>query len=317
MSAMPAKWLVAALFVAAALALAQDPPRRFQDTVSAERVVVDVHVIDNLGEPVLRALRVGLQSQGRREAGADRIARVDRRKSESFSRSRADGGRSRRGEQTACRSRDPRRDAVIVLFFQTDYEFSRITGQMRMIRQALAFLETCAPEDRLAVLSFDSRLKLRQDSHGRPRKLHHAIVRTLYADRAIDPAPGPRRRSPPRSISRRPGARHFRSMPCAVIGQGLRSIPGSKSLLYFGWGLGNFDPVMGLILDHNYTRALAALVRSTPRSSFWTSRPPTITRCSTASSRSPTIPAACTSRPTCFRNSRWTRSHGRYRGTTC
>jgi VWFA-related protein len=151
---------------------------------------------------------------------------------------------------------------VIILFFQTDYDFSRITGQMRMIRQALAFLETCAPEDRLAVLSFDSRLKLRQDFTTDHGKLHHAIVRTLYADRAVDPAPGPQ---PSLAASIDFTAARRATLPehaLRVIGQGLGAIPGSKSLLYFGWGLGNFDSVMGVILDHNYARARAALVRS-------------------------------------------------------
>src|SRR6478672_10820469 len=57
----PAKWPLAAPLLAAVTAFAQtavpalsdDPPHRYQDTVSAERVVVDVHAIDNAGEPVL------------------------------------------------------------------------------------------------------------------------------------------------------------------------------------------------------------------------------------------------------------------------
>jgi len=151
---------------------------------------------------------------------------------------------------------------VIVLFFQTDYEFSRITGQMRMIRQALAFLATCSPEDRLAVLSFDSHLKLRQDFTTDREKLRHAIVRTLYTDRVPDPRPGP---APSLAASLDFAAARRASLPehaLRVIGQALGALPGSKSLLYFGWGLGNFNPVMGLILDHNYGRARAALVGS-------------------------------------------------------
>jgi VWFA-related protein len=258
---MPAKWLVAALIVAAAPAPAQDPPRRFQDTVSADRVVVDVHVIDNLGNPVLglSASDFTLKVDGKPVPieSLEWIAGAPNPSPASAPTEAAAGASSEPIPEPG-----PAAGRVIILFFQTDYDFSRITGQMRMIRQALAFLETCAPEDRLAVLSFDSRLKLRQDFTTDHGKLHHAIVRTLYADRAVDPAPGPQ---PSLAASIDFTAARRATLPehaLRVIGQGLGAIPGSKSLLYFGWGLGNFDSVMGVILDHNYARARAALVRS-------------------------------------------------------
>jgi VWFA-related protein len=256
---MPAKWFVAALCAAAAAALAQDAPPRFQDSVSAERVVVDVHVIDNAGNPIL-----GLSA-------SDFALHVDGRPVpiESLEWVPAapppvpalPGIPEGSAEPSAPAPPAPS-GRVIVLFFQTDYEFSRITGQMRMIRQALDFLRTCTPEDRLAVLSFDSHLKLRQDFTSDREKLRHAIVRTLYADRTIDPAPGP---DPSLAASLDFAAARRATLPehaLRLIGQGLGAIPGSKSLLYFGWGLGNFDSVMGLILDHNFTRALSALVGS-------------------------------------------------------
>jgi VWFA-related protein len=254
---MPAKWPVAVLLAAAAAARAQDAPR-FQESVSAERVVVDVHVIDNAGEPIL-----GLSA-------SDFTLHVDGRPvpieslewiSAGPSTAPAPPGAPATAPESAAAA-PPAQGRMIVLFFQTDYEFSRITGQMRMIRQALDFLRTCTPDDRLAVLSFDSHLKLRQDFTADREKLRHAIVRTLYADRTIDPAPGP---EPSLAASLDFAAARRATLPehaLRVIGQGLGAIPGSKSLLYFGWGLGNFDPVMGLILDHNFTRALSALVRS-------------------------------------------------------
>jgi len=263
---LPAKWPLAALLPAAVTALARaavpaladDPPRRYQDTVSAERVVVDVHAIDNAGEPVL-GLSAGdftLRVDGK-PVPIESVEWIAGSSSSSAAAPQAAAGTA---PVSAPAAAAPGR--VIVLFFQTDYDFTRITGQMRMIRQALAFLETCSPEDRLAVLSFDSRLKLRQDFTTDREKLRHAIVRTLYTDRTIDPAPGPQ---PSLAASIDFSAARHATLPehaLGVIGQGLGAIPGSKSLLYFGWGLGNFDPVMGLILDHNYARARAALVRS-------------------------------------------------------
>jgi VWFA-related protein len=265
---MPAKWPVAALLLAAAPALAEaavpgfpdDPPRRYQDTVSAERVVVDVHAIDNAGEPVLglSASDFTLRVDGK-PVPIESVEWIAGSSSATVPHAAAQAARATAPETSPVPAPAGR---MIVLFFQTDYELSRITGQMRMIRQALAFLASCAPEDRLAVLSFDSRLKLRQDFTNDREKIRRAIVRTLYADRTIDPAPGP---TPSLAASIDFSAARRATLPehaLGVIGQGLGAIPGSKSLLYFGWGLGNFDSVMGLILDHNYARARAALVRS-------------------------------------------------------
>jgi len=252
----PARWPVAALLLAALPVRAQDAPRRFQDTVSAERVVVDVHAVHNAGEPVL-----GLSA-------ADFSLRVDGKAVPIESVEWIAGSSSSPAADAPTAGAEPETPPgpppgrMIVLFFQTDYDFSRITGQMRMIRDALAFLESCAPEDRLAVLSFDSRLKLRQDFTTDREKIRRAIVRTLYTDRAADPAPGP---APSLAASIDFSAARRATLTehaLGVIGQGLGAIPGSKSLLYFGWGLGNFDSVMGLILDHNYARARASLVRS-------------------------------------------------------
>jgi len=250
-----------AAMIAAALAFADDPMDRFRESVTAERIVVDVHVIDNTGNPItgLRASDFNLRVDGRpvpiesvewismgSETPIDRPddRSVDRSVDRSTDRSMVAPGR------------------LLVLFFQNDYELSRLTGQMRMIREALAFLETCAPDDRVAVLSYDSRLKLRQDFTSDRDLLRRAIRRSLYADNAPDPPAGP---FPSLAASLDFHAARRASLPehaLRVIGQGLAALPGSKSLLFFGWGIGNFDPTMGLILDHNYGPARAALVRS-------------------------------------------------------
>lgn len=252
------KRLVLAPAILAVLAArADEPADRFRDTVTADRVVVDVRVIDNLGTPItgLGVPDFSLRVDGRSvpiesvewiSSGAPApVSLVERAR-----------------EPAAGEPRTAAPGRLVILFFQTDSEFSRITGQMRMIRQALAFLDTCAPEDRLAVLSFDSRLKLRQDFTGDREKLRGAIRRTLYVDRLPDPPAG---EFPSLAASLDFAAARRASLPehaLRVIGQGLAALPGSKSLIFFGWGIGNFDSVMGLILDHNYTLARAELLRS-------------------------------------------------------
>jgi VWFA-related protein len=242
-------------------ALADEPADRFRESVTAERIVVDVHVIDNTGNPItgLTASDFALRVDGRPAAiesvewivtGAPVLAPLPESAAEAIPVERSPD------RSVALPGR------LVVLFFQTDYELSRLTGQMRMIREALAILETFSPEDRVAVLSYDSRLKLRQDFTGDREKLRRAIRRTIYTDNAPDPPAGP---FPSLAASLDYNAARRASLPehaLRVIGQALAALPGSKSLLFFGWGIGNFDPIMGLILDHNYGPARSALVRS-------------------------------------------------------
>jgi VWFA-related protein len=241
---------------AAALAgiLGYPAPADYQEQVRAERVIVDAHVLDFAGRPVRGLSRT------------DFAVRVDGRNVELESAEWIDVASPNVPPVEVAAGAVPwaavDSGRLLVLFFQADFEMSRIVGQMRMIRQAERFLATCGESDRLAVLSYDSRLKLRQDFTGDRSKLRRAIRRTLYADDPPDPAPGPEP-----SIARRFdfAAARRASLPehaLRVLGDALAGLPGAKSLLFFGWGLGNFDPGFGLLLDHNFEPARRALVRA-------------------------------------------------------
>lgn len=250
-----------ALLVAAPPARAQGPAARFQESVSSEEVVVDVHVIDNSGNPIagLSKADFALGVDGR-PVPIDSVEWISTAGASPAPAPSAPGPETAGDGSTGRAPGLPGR--LIVLFFQTDYEMSRITGQMRMIREAHRFLDACSPDDRVAVLSFDSHLKLRQDFTGDREKLRHAIDRTLYLDRVEPLAPG---EFPSLAASLDFRAARRATLPehaLRVVGQALEALPGSKSLLFFGWGIGNFDTKMGLILDHNYPPARIALERS-------------------------------------------------------
>jgi len=237
-------------------AFADDPAGRFQDSVSTEKVVVDVHVIDYSGSPVmgLSAPDFTLRVEGT-PVPIESVEWVAASPAPMPAPAPA-------GEAASAAPIPALPGRLIVVLFQTDYEESRLTGQMRMIREAHAFLETCSPDDRIAVLSFDSHLKLRQDFTGDRVKLRRAIDRTIYCDRVEPPPPGT---FPSLAASLDFHAAHKATLPehaLRVIGQGLQALPGSKTLLFFGWGVGNYDSKMGLILDHTYGWARAALERS-------------------------------------------------------
>jgi hypothetical protein len=152
---------------------------------------------------------------------------------------------------------------LIVFFFQTGFEHSRLVGLVRMGLQARHFLEDLLPTDRVAVVSYDSHLKLRQDFTGNHQKVRDALFDAI---RTGEPAPIEEAYSP--SI-----AEHFdfdaakdAATPergLFVLARALAPIPGGKTMLFFGWGLGTVGGVSGPNLTErrdfgNALRALAA-----------------------------------------------------------
>lgn len=150
---------------------------------------------------------------------------------------------------------------LIVLFYQTDHEPVRITGFLRMGTRIDQFLETLLPTDRVAVVSFDSHLKLRLDFTDDQSKIRAAMVACLRkAEPApVEPGPFP-------SL-----ARHFdyaaardASTPergLDLVARALEPIPGGKSMLYFGWGLGTVGGLSGAVPSEKreYRQALRSL----------------------------------------------------------
>jgi VWFA-related protein len=229
----------------------------FHEQVTAERVVVDVRVIDNVGNPIRDLgpddFRVWV------DGTAVALESVDWISQDTAARAPVAALPDEPPEATRF---GPAPGRLIVLFFQADFEWSRITGLLRMLRQARRFVDTCGPDDRVAVLSFDSRLKLRQDFTRNRARIKHAIERAIYSDSPPRPKPGP---AP--SLARyldfdAAGRATLPEQALRITGDALGRIPGAKSMIFFGWGLGNYDPGFGLILDHNYEPARRALVEA-------------------------------------------------------
>jgi VWFA-related protein len=134
---------------------------------------------------------------------------------------------------------------LIVMFFQTDYEPSRLIGLVRMAAQARQFLYKMLPSDRVAVASFDSHLKLRQDFTADHGKIERAINASLMRKNDAEPDPD----------SHPALAHHLDLAACrkastperalALLADALTPIPGGKSMLYFGWGLGTVGGLSG------------------------------------------------------------------------
>lgn len=249
--------LLAALALAPWLS-AQTPPARpdsYREEARVERVVVDAHVVDRRGEPIpnltpedflvqVDGRRVPLESAEWIPADMPEVPELP--------------GAAETAEMNRPR---PAPGRLIVLFFQTDYHRSRIVGLLRMSLQAKQFLDKLLPTDRVAVVSYDSHLKLRQDFTSDRRKLDAALFASI---KTAEPARDPDPYSP--SLARNfdfAGARDAATPErgLALTASALVPIPGGKSMLYFGWGLGTVGGMSGpnLAERRDFARALRAL----------------------------------------------------------
>jgi VWFA-related protein len=130
---------------------------------------------------------------------------------------------------------------LMVFLFQKDFHPSRLPGLMMMQQKAVKFLETLTPEDRVAVMSIDSQLRLWQDFTADQEKVRHAIRRSVFFGKF---ATGQSVESP--SL-----AAHFDFDAAKKVGtpetallvtaRALQPLPGAKSLVFFGFGMGRLS----------------------------------------------------------------------------
>ena len=155
---------------------------------------------------------------------------------------------------------EPAPAKLVVLFVQADFHPTRMSGQLRMLPEAKRFVDTLGYEDSVAVVSFDSHLKLRQDFTRDRERVRQAL------DEAIRTGPEPwlRRTSGP-SLARhfdfagaQRAARPERGLE--LTARALEPLPGPKVFVYLGWGLGRFGAT-GVTLPPEYGAAVESLRR--------------------------------------------------------
>src|SRR5262249_30966356 len=150
---------------------------------------------------------------------------------------------------------------LIVFLFQKDLEPSRIVGLMRMLLNGRRLLETLAPNDRVAMLSFDSHLEIWTDFTNDRERLDHVLAHGLLFERPS----APQTSSMPSLIGRLDPDRGRRTYTIEraleLVGEALEPLPGSKSLVLIGYGFGRFGS-MGVTMERDYVPARHALVAS-------------------------------------------------------
>lgn len=207
------------------------PSIRVEERVEVSRIVIDARVVDARGQPVRGLAPTDFQAfidgvPARIEA----VEWIDADAPYSDGPTPADAAIA--GVQAAPAGR------LVVLFFQTDFNRYRLPGLMRMRARAVELARSFPARDRIAVVSFDARLKLRHDFTRDRVKVEEALSRAiLYAP--DDPfTPEDEFSLAPRLDQATARAATSPEKALLAVGRALAALPGAKSLVWAGWGIG-------------------------------------------------------------------------------
>ena len=257
-------WLCAAGGVAA-------QPQPIVERVDVARVIIDVRVLDDDGE----AIR-GLQPDDFEVRIDDEPVRVESALwvGGDAGEEADDGGAAGAGDGGAAGENILRssgiagfvapedRGQLIVFVVQKSLVHSRALGLLRLLMHSERLLARVAPADRVAVLSFDSHLKIWLDFTD-----DLDSVRTVLADEimfgrppVLEPSGEP---SLLATLSQDEGRRTWEVQEALrELGEALEPLPGAKSVVLIGYGFGDLRVVLGMVgssLDDRYHEARAAL----------------------------------------------------------
>jgi hypothetical protein len=218
--------------------LPEDSPQEaFDDSITVALETVQVRVIDPAGRPIL-----GLSPEDFRVMVRGRevpVVALDWISSEAPAPPQpgllpegVDGGPAPEAPSLAAAGK------LVVFFVQADLNPTRISGQMRLRPYTRELLASLHPSDRIAVVSFDSHLKLWLDFTSDREAVHAAIDRAMIFSEEGEAAPA----GPPSLAARfDPGAARRAASPeraMELVAEALTDLPGEKTLLDQGWGWG-------------------------------------------------------------------------------
>ena len=233
------------------------PEKTFAGQIDVSLLTMVVRVVDTWGQPILglkpEDFRVRVGKNEVPVVALDWIAAGD----DVGAVSEVSEG-STGDIKTAPAQPAPAPGRLVVIFVQADLNPTRISGQLRLRPFTRDLLGTLHRGDRVAVVSFDSHLKLWQDFTEDRAATHAAIARAmLYSpEEEVTPAA-------PLSLAAHfdfAAARKASSPERALelMARALEPLPGEKTVIFLGWGLGRFDS-MGVTMTPDYKPAVQAL----------------------------------------------------------
>ena len=235
----------------------QEPPpeETFKGEIDVSLSTVVIRVVDSWGKPIL-----GLQPEdfrvrvGKNEIPVVALDWISAQEPEAPLVPAAPS----ESVQEVIAEAVPRPDRLVVIFVQADLHPTRISGQLRLRHYTRELLGTLHAHDRVAVVSFDSHLKLWQDFEQDMDATHEAIDQAMFYSKEPDIAV-----SEPLSLARHfdfAAARKAASPERALelMARALEPLPGEKTVIYLGWGLGRFG-ANGVTMTPDYKPAVKAL----------------------------------------------------------
>lgn len=231
------------------------PQDTFDESITVALDTITVRVVDNSGRPIL-----GLTPEDFRVVVRGKeipVLAVDWFSSESAAGPRAELLPLEEGAEPEA-MQDGK---LVVLFVQADLNPTRISGQMRMRPYTRELLASLHPSDRVAVVSYDSHLKLWLDFTDDREAVHEAVDRAMiYTPETDVPPSGPPSLAESFDFAE---ARRVASPERALemTARALTHLPGEKTMIYLGWGLGRFGSG-GVRMTPDYKPAVKALSKA-------------------------------------------------------
>lgn len=240
-----AAWVLASLVLAVPLSarVAPEPPpappdATFESAIDVSLLTMVVRVVDTWGKPVL-----GLQPQDFRVRVGPRDVPVAALDWISADDAVTSGAPPPNADATLGASAPPPAGRLVVLFVQADLTPMRIGGQMRLRPYTRELLATLHPRDRVAVVSFDSHLKLWQDFasdlDATLAAVDEAMLFSPEREVAAATPPAPSVAARVDLAAARQAASPERGLE--LVARALEPLPGEKMLLFLGWGMGRFS----------------------------------------------------------------------------
>jgi VWFA-related protein len=230
----------------------------FGEEITVALSTVTVRVVDSLGNPVTGLgpgdFRVRI---GKREvpvAAVDWLSSEEERTVPALSPLTAGAGAAEVSRSSG---------QLVLFFVQADLNPTRISGQLRLRPYTRELLDRLHSNDRIAVVSYDSHLKLWQDFTLDREAVYAALDRAMLWTEEGEPEAARERIEGEASLV--PGfdvaaARRAASPEKAleVTALALATLPGEKSIVYLGWGLGRYTS-SGVQMTPAYEPAVRAL----------------------------------------------------------
>jgi VWFA-related protein len=241
--------LTALLIIIAVVSAANAQQPRYSERVEVTRLMLDARVLDDDGRPV-RGLAVEdfAVKIGGKVATIESVLWVGGAREETLLDSSG-----------VVVPAPPEHGRLVVFLFQKSLERSRIVGFMRMLIEARGLLNTLSLQDRVAVLSFDSRLHVWLDFTNNFDRVRRVFERGILFERAAavqeSADPSLVRRLNPTQASRT----YSIERALRRIGEALADLPGAKSVVLVGHGFGRLGLGGAVYMENEYDEMREAL----------------------------------------------------------